>query len=791
MDRTATLGRTRIADDQKNQNRLRVPVMGIVSLSVAVGAKASKSHHPPTEKEPSPNSGTDDFHFAPGVEDAKIAYEIDDPLAQIDEAVLELFARHKTTALWTLELKTLGPELWKHGKHELTWDGRVVKPTTKLAGTKNGETLVHDLKTLDPDKTTAAEDFPDGYITLKYTPYKLKLTIKSKALADHPVVAWTYVQVLVKKIELELGPEEAVPATVVDDDQHKRDKAVRAALGSLPAKGAEKKVYLESNLFKKGHSMFDNSLHDEYKKLWGDGPNIPVFAKVTIANSLDAGVDAPKALGKVAFLWDWESKASATSQTFADDAADYDKDKTKPKGLNCHADRGGKRGDAGKPVFPVQAGYDAKSALDAGKFPFKVEACADPRKWAACSYAWREGAAAGKTGVVFQPSRMAGDKYVLTVYCAYDVDDKGKAKLNVDTDAPLKANPAILATSGTFIVWRMMHLRKYYRKTTAAAAVNIGTVAGYYSPAFVEIENVAGTPTTCDSTKWNSAFATAISGSNVFPDDWWKAMLKDSTSRYGDGPYGVYFKTRAQFRQFRIEKATLGGLSGLNSTWTDHTKAAVATVVGTADLTAVGARDTAKNAAKLTITGRGGDATSADLVAGVAADKGKEFDEFMKTENLTTDAEYAKLCERWAKDLLKRLFDDFMGTDEGCYMFQVKQSHNMVHLLSSICDGEAADFASGTDRKCGFLFLADDALYGGSATRSVQTTAHEFGHHFFLPHPKDTAETTDYKAHDEAVSNCIMSYVSGTREVCGLCRLRMRGWDKSKLDPDGSKNKKT
>jgi hypothetical protein len=36
-----------------------------------------------------------------------------------------------------------------------------------------------------------------------------------------------------------------------------------------------------------------------------------------------------------------------------------------------------------------------------------------------------------------------------------------------------------------------------------------------------------------------------------------------------------------------------------------------------------------------------------------------------------------------------------------------------------------------------------------------------------------------------------MSYNYNTAmELCGFCRLRLRGWDKSKLDPDGTRNKK-
>ena len=48
----------------------------------------------------------------------------------------------------------------------------------------------------------------------------------------------------------------------------------------------------------------------------------------------------------------------------------------------------------------------------------------------------------------------------------------------------------------------------------------------------------------------------------------------------------------------------------------------------------------------------------------------------------------------------------------------------------------------------------------------------------------------DYDAHDRKVKNCLMSYLPATRELCGFCQLRLRGWDKSVLKP-GRKNSKS
>jgi hypothetical protein len=124
--------------------------------------------------------------------------------------------------------------------------------------------------------------------------------------------------------------------------------------------------------------------------------------------------------------------------------------------------------------------------------------------------------------------------------------------------------------------------------------------------------------------------------------------------------------------------------------------------------------------------------------------------------------------------------------------------------------GEAHDFPnatgdSGNDaksghRRCGFILVVDAAFYAGWAwagETAEQTAAHECGHHMMLPHPRNTAENKDkhanrdYKAHDKDVSDCLMSYRRDvTTKLCGLCQLRMRGWNKGELNIDGATNEK-
>jgi hypothetical protein len=138
------------------------------------------------------------------------------------------------------------------------------------------------------------------------------------------------------------------------------------------------------------------------------------------------------------------------------------------------------------------------------------------------------------------------------------------------------------------------------------------------------------------------------------------------------------------------------------------------------------------------------------------------------------------------------LFDSHLHANEGANIFHFDGLHNHTAAATSTLRGWALDLASGTDRKCGFLQVAKATDYSGPPNDIREfTCSHEFGHHFFMPHTPDAGEKKDYKAHDKAVKDCLMSYnFTAPRKFCGFCQLRLRGWSKAALSPSGAKNKK-
>lgn len=757
IKRTARVART--AYDLTHKNRLRVPAFWIVSLNLVSGAKSSKSYLPDDAPPPkTPGTGSDGFHFVPEKETIQIAYELEDPFAMIQTLKLELFRKFNEPALWTLDLTKLGPAGLIHGKHTLKFDGRVSKDATaEQAGTESDKGIEQDLTAIAEDKTIFA-DFPDGYITIEHSPYKLRLTATDGGTPAVTSTAWTYFHILVKELKLELGPVEAIPTSGVTAAQQLVDKALHKAIkdaGGVPAKGgAARNVFLVSNIFKTASAqMNDNTGFTEYQTAWNDGPKIPVVAKVRLLASDDTEVkceDGPgaKALGKVKFLWDWEDtdpdgtaqeahQSQAAPKAFIKTSINYyrngtdstraAKDHTYPKGSNCHKDRDGKRGPDATPVFPAGPGYATqKPALDEDKFPFKVEVC-DTRKWASFSYAWTQGLLKGQTGVLFRPARMAGDNYKITVYLAYEtkLDTAKKEVIVVDVkDEPLKTPDAIKGESGPFQIWRELEISRYIRKKNAIpdfVAAHLNDVQTLYHEPYIEVTNKMQV---ADKFEQPTAGYTASANSSLVGS---AALV---SSNLAIDPAADHSSTPSAF----LTRAYAAFVTQVNTTFNT-----VANPAGGAQwLTANGIASQLDyvNALKTALTN-----PSIALVS--------------LLNPLTAPSV--------ANDGITILHFDQMASEQAAY---VASAGTTSPPGMGIINGAALDVPGATRNKCCFAFW----------NTRVDTFVHEIGHHLFLPHSR-SAGGEQVLRHDSADAGCIMSYNRPRPAFCGLCQLRLRGWN--------------
>jgi len=754
MPTTITAKVARTAKGLSHVNRLKMPGFGVEWLRlIAAGGGKSNSYLPTGF--PSLTDGSDYFCFAPGVasDQVTISYKIGDPAGQIGKGRLELFRPHEDTPFWTLPL--VGDSITDGEHTDLTWDGGL-----KRDAADNKWSAATFAK---------ADDFPDQYITVG-SPYKLKLTVEG-GLPGMPAVAWTYFHILVQSITLELGPKKSLKE---DRDRTLWDTIYNGAAdeggwaGALPTTDVTAKLFISSNLFKTnpdGSEMYDNSGYTIYETAWGDGPGVPLFAKVTLRDSTGKEANAPKALGNVRFLWDWEDVREDTSQnvdlpkTFIEQALDYDAQKTHPKNDNCHVDRGGKRGPAAKPLFPAQTGYPPANTLTDKAFPFKVEPCTK-RTWAAFSYGWGSGALAGKTGTLFQPSRMAGDTVKVTVYLAVDKAADGSCVLDTTDDAPLKMS--IKQTPGAFQIWRKLQISKYVRKTTAISSFfgsdQGSKYQGYFTKAFLEVENLAASDTTViDAATYNTeAGAALVAAAN----DVIGVAVDTSADQYAATPSAFACRTFAD-----LTIAVQAFLS--------------------AQLLAAAAADPA-NAGVLPALLQ----TQANTQAATQANG------WMTVRNIESAEKYSNTLTNLLADPCVATVDKLSllnGASDGIVIIHFDHLHSVVRDMVStgasvrVLNGMAADLTGRSVNRCGFIFWKNAA----------DTFGHEIGHHLFLPHaPSASPNGAAPYRHDQTDNGCLMSYNRPRPNFCGLCQLRLRGWNPGEkttliLDPHGTRNKRT
>lgn len=631
--------------------------------------------------------------LAPGKETIKIAYRVTDDTTKVTGGKIEVFRKKDNVLLKTL---TLAAGDLTPGSHEVPWDGAI----------------------------DAHADFPDAFVTAEHSPYSIEITLTG-ACKGSPDTQTAELKVELDSLEVELGDR-----AKLTDPKHLK---IYDALGSLPAAGASATLKLESNLFKTSSAEMNatsGASFTEYQTLWGQGPKLPLRAKLWFKTSTGTKVLAPKAWGKRKLVWDWEdvpedtSGLNARAKTYVRDSVDYDRAKTKPKGDNGHADRGGKRSANGKPeVLLPLGGFTARAGAK--------------RVWALFGEPAKSGADEGQSCVIFQPSRLAGDAFRLKVY--FEPDPSKDLDVETALAAPFEWE------SGTFTIWREIHVSAYKKKKATIASYNHGTLAANFVPAFMEVvDKTGGHATTMPKASYDADFNAAIA---TYPDLVKKHAIDPTASQYDATEAAVAFRSYADF------KASL----------------------------------VVEEEAKLIAAGTAAPAARTQAQATVAT--------FLTAQSLQSAPLYANKCNQWGLNIAIAGCKNMLGPSPGITLLQFNRCHNQEGLATTKYNGVAPSGMVGSGRyKQAFIQFALGSSYSGGSNSLEQTVSHEIGHHLFLPHrasPSKTPAGHQPDAHDAADAHCMMTYnYSAPREFCGLCLLRMRGWDHRKLDKNAASNKK-
>lgn len=525
------------------------------------------------------------FCFAPQLEDVEIHWEHEHP-EHVEKSILEIYYLKKDGGRRRLWRKTF------------TWNACPARAKTRF----NGDLVLDDQQfdglnnaglnavVLDPLRSASSERFPGDFVTAEYSPYQLKLTVVPKpgATVDNPSV-WMYFDVQIGKIVLRWCDPAHIDK-ILPNTRLAQNRALYDALtdvndadnlnGALPAPGQVKQVHLPSNTFYKNTTeLTDHTYYERYRALWGDGPMIPIFAEVQVLDSTGNPVSAPLAVGRHKFMWEWVDAAEAhwpggdgNITTFMDTTRAYKTAATadSPVGMNCHVDRGGKRGLGAKTCFPRQPGFKESANLAAHDgsdqmLPFTVlpmnrngSPFATTRRWCAYSEAWGKGLLAGQTGVLFQPSRMAGDGYALHVYAVYTSDAEMQNQIT-----PANIPARLHAETGTFQVWRQLDvLKRWLLRTTSPPAVpiDLAPVQAKFKRYHIKLTAPANPVDALGA--WFATLANVCNGVGVAP-------LPEHIREAFDPTQQGHLITTRTYAQWRARMEALHGTGNALYTWAE------------------------------------------------------------------------------------------------------------------------------------------------------------------------------------------------------------------------------
>lgn len=763
---------------------------GVTEIKLHAGGKTSTSFDDRGHADiPEGRTSKGRFYFAPFEDVVTVTWKLKNP-ENAGTLVFELFVAGSGNPVWR---RTLAADDARKERFEASWDGSF----------PSGE-------------WTKPGDFPDCAVTVEHSPYMLKVTAQGNA-EDGFVERWTYFDVLVEKIELFWGGVGRIPTgapagvtthferrTIQDERALVADLATKVGGGGTIDASARYVVALPSNQFPRTvEEQKNDSMFAGHRDQWGDGPRIPLLAKVWIRKADDSGVhggDAAKALGKTKFLWDWEGEdeianinaihVNAAVKAFLTDTLDYKRnDGTCPPGsTNCHADHGGKRGGT-TTVFPSTPA-------------FPVTRCTR-RVWAATSEAVLTGTDAATTGVVFQPSRMARDTYRVTVYLASEKAGGALALDVTDSGADLRRDHPELphASTGWFEIARVVRAR-YVRKAPAVEAADLGMSTTEYRRAGLVLDWVPG-PT--DENEFQRDY-----------EAYFQRILANNLHDESDAP-AVDFKkpaadlVRAMADAFEgINQFTGNGPAGAAAAFTAHSwevfhrKKKVDAIRSYVEKPRkINAPEKSYRSWRRRHPAPQDDSTwLLNFYDRLSRKKQEKIDRALAADLLARGTRNAHEYVDKLKTATVQGFKVIGGQrlnatrEDGFICFhcvdsvQLRRSNGTFVEVPTSVGGLAPSDSTTTDRKkaINLMYIPHTVpvhrigvpdVYDVSVSPIIK---HEIGHNFYLVHAPAAPDAPreaggNWPAfHDAADMLCLMNYDPRSDHLCGMCNVRLRGW---------------
>ncbi|MEM7156324.1 MAG: hypothetical protein AAF799_25950 [Myxococcota bacterium] len=733
------------------------------------------------------------FFFAPTVDSVKISWKLVQP-DNAETLILELFRAGSGAPIWQ---RTLDAKAAKKLTFKDAWKGEFPKK----------EWIDKKL-------------FPDGVVTAAGSPYMLKARAEGDQVEDGYVERFTYFDILVKKIELSWGGTDFLPTAAHSsvDNKFKQDTRAHEAsiitgLTNSAVTTQRMPVVMPCNQFLTSASqMKGDYLHDNHKKQWGDGPRIPLLAKISLTKANgDAvhGGDSAKALAGLDIMWDWEGEdeMALLNTRYTNDAVSsylalrrrlpYKSNEGPSGSTNCHADYGGKRG--GGAVFPANA-RPLPNSLPSNKFAFEVRACGT-RDWAALSRPHTTGDHAGYSGVLFQPSRMARDTYKVSAYVA---NISGAPVLDTQTPAATIRTTDFpdlpRASTGLFDMVREVNAR-YIRKAPSVSASNVARASQQHALAGVKL-----TWTQNEDNAFQNNYATYLDriknrtlldkrgiqdAKRGLPvPDWFnqfEASMRGISQAASTTHAALTIWEHAMFKQLilveTIREYVLQKNRKFNGPRNDYNRWRNTTNQNADDSTYLlsfynNLNDNKK--AKI-------DQAHLSKMGNMHSDTSVHY--LYKLGNVAMHG-FKLACSQYMIETAtanNRGFITFHVVDT----IRVKNRNGTHTIVPSGTGGVAPSSETLPDARHAMLlvFLPDAVRNNPNNVYTVgaePVIAHEMGHTFYLCHApagRNEAPAPGFSTnhHDPADLKCLMNYDFTSDHLCGLCNLKLRGWSLKKM----------
>jgi hypothetical protein len=361
---------------------------------------------------------------------------------------------------------------------------------------------------------------------------------------------------------------------------------------------------------------------------------------------------------------------------------------------------------------------------------------------------------------------MAGDNYQVKAYL-----DLREA---LDTDAAAPAGAERDVAVGSFEMWRQITLPEHFKKCNQVTQA-MPNFAKYYVDAFIEVDDQSGAPVAMTKAQYDAAFNAAKPTAVARLNGW----------NVGFGLVAKY-SLPAGVSQYDLPRYP--GLGGKIVKFFEGVWHEILSVFG-ADSPPPPPTPTAWVATFLPY---------GDFKEAIKRDKGlsnSALNTLLQNNALGDEKAYADKTKDFAIEIATDMCKA-KATKDGVTVLQFDWASSLEELIDGDhqINGNACFKSRGI---CGF------ALYNTTPS-AEQTPAHEIGHCVCLPHaprlgrnPAGALVAIDdvvwmanegiaRDRHDDKNRNCLMSYQRPRPGFCGLCLIRLRGWDESKFNRLGS-----